>query len=121
MSLSLKSSVKAVLRSWTSYAYNHYADIRDATRILKSVESYKGTTKSRDLKLCDDYAGEVLRHKRFAPAVCLYGCVLWVQRRLDTGNYYGLVVVPKLQGRYGRVSESRALNAVMLRSDAFPD
>lgn len=51
MSLSLKSSVKAALRSWTNYAYNHYADVRDATRILKSVESYRGKTESHDLKL----------------------------------------------------------------------
>ena len=60
----IKSAVKTALRSWTSYAYNHYADIKDATRILRSVESHKGKTGSRDLKLCDDYAVEVLGHKR---------------------------------------------------------
>ena len=75
MSLSLKSSVKAALRSWTNYAYNHYADVRDATRILKSVESYRGKTESRDLKLCDEYAVEVLGHKRFAPWLYVYTAV----------------------------------------------
>ena len=122
MSINIKSAVKAVLRSWTSYAYNHYADIKDATKILKSVESYKGKTKSRDLKLCDEYAVEVLGHKRFAHWLYVYTAVSgrfkegWVPE-----NYYGSAVVPKLQGRYGRVSECRGLNAVMLQSKAFPD
>ena len=122
MSLNIKSAVKAVLRSWTSYAYNHYADVREATRILKSVESYKGETRSRDKKLCDEYAVEVLGHKRFAPWLYVYTAVSggfkegWMPE-----NYYGSVVVPKLQGRYGRVADLRGLNAVMLQSDAFPD
>ena len=122
MSLSLKSSVKAVLRSWTSYAYNHYADIRDSQRILKSVEGYKGKTASRDLKLCDEYAVEVLGHKHFAHWLYVYTAV---SGRFKEGwipeNYYGSVVVPKLQGRYGRIADLRGLNAVMLKSNAFPD
>ncbi|BFU89848.1 MAG: hypothetical protein NTAFB01_10350 [Nitrospira sp.] len=118
----IKSTVKAVLRSWTSYAYNHYADVRDATRILKSVEGYKGTTATRDLRLCDEYAVEVLGHQHFAHWLYVYTAVSgrfkegWVPE-----NYYGSVVVPKWQGRYGRVSESRGLNAAMLQSEAFPD
>ncbi|MDH5740455.1 MAG: hypothetical protein OEY77_09030 [Nitrospira sp.] len=122
MALNIKSSMKAVLRSWTSYAYNHYADIRDATRVLKSVESYRGKVGNRDLKLCNDYAIEVFGHKHFAPWLYVYTAVSggfkegWVPE-----NYYGSVVVPKLQGRYGRVADLRGLNAVMLQSDAFPD
>lgn len=122
MSLNIKSSVKAVLRFWTSYAYNHSADIRDATRILKSVERYKGKTRSRDLKLCDEYAVKVLGHKRFAPWLYVYTAVSgrfkegWVPE-----NYYGSVVVPKLQGRYGKIADLRSLNTVMLQSTAFPD
>ena len=122
MSLNIKSAVKAVLRSWTSYAYNHYADVRDATRILKSVESYKGKTVTRDLRLCDEYAMEVLGHKHFAHWLYVYTAVSgrfkegWVPE-----NYYGSVVVPKLQGRYGRIADLRGLNAVMLQSEAFPD
>lgn len=122
MYLDIKPAVKAVLRSWTSYAYNHHADIRDATRILKSVESYRGKTGNRDLKLCDDYAVEVFGHKRFAHWLYVYTAVSgqfkegWVPE-----NYYGSVVVPQLQGRYGRIADLRGLNAVMLRSDAFPD
>ena len=122
MSSNIKSAVKAVLRSWTSYGYNHYADVKDATRILKSVESYKGKTKSRDLKLCDEYAVEVLGHKHFAHWLYVYTAVSgrfkegWVPE-----NYYGSFVVPKLQGHYGRVSECRGLNTVLLQSKAFPD
>lgn len=122
MSLNIKSAVKSVLRSWTSHAYNHYADIREATKILKSVESYKGKTAARDLKLCDEYAMEVLGHKHFANWLYVYTAV---SGRFKEGwipeNYYGSVVVPTLQGRYGRVADLRGLNAVMLQSDAFPD
>ncbi|HWF61670.1 MAG TPA: sugar-transfer associated ATP-grasp domain-containing protein [Nitrospira sp.] len=118
----IKSTVKGVLRFWTSYAYNHYADIQDATRILKSVESYNGKTGSRNLKLCDEYAVEVLGHKHFAHWLYVYTAV---SGRFKEGwmpeNYYGSVVVPKLQGQYGRIADLRGLNAVMLKSDAFPD
>jgi hypothetical protein len=65
---------------------------------------------------------EVLGHKRFAPWLYVYTAV---SGRFKEGwmpeNYYGSVVVPKLQGRYGRAADLRGLNAVMLRSDAFPD
>ncbi len=104
------------------YTYNHYADIRDVTKILKSVESYRGKTGSRDKKLGDDYAMEVFGHKHFAPWLYVYSAVSgkfkegWMPE-----NYYGSVVVPKLSGRYGRVADLRALNAVILQSDAFPD
>ncbi|MGE0644622.1 MAG: sugar-transfer associated ATP-grasp domain-containing protein [Nitrospira sp.] len=114
--------MKAVLRSWTSHAYNHYADIRDATKILKSVESYRGKTPSRNLKLCDDYAVDVFGHKRFAPWLYVYTAVSggfkegWIPE-----NYFGSVVVPKLQGKYGGVARLRGLNAVILQSQAFPD
>lgn len=122
MAFNLKSSVKRVLRSWTSHTYNHYADIRDATKILKSVESYRGKTPSRSLKLCDDYALDVFGHKRFAPWLYVYTAVSggfkegWIPE-----NYFGSVVVPKLQGKYGGVARLRGLNAVILQSQAFPD
>jgi hypothetical protein len=122
MTTNIKSVAKVALKSWLSYSYDHSADVRDATRILKSVESYKGKTSSRDLKLCDDYAVEVFGHKHFAPWLYVYTAVSggfkegWIPE-----NYYGSVVVPKLQGRYGRVADLRGLNTVMLRSEAFPD
>ncbi len=122
MSLEIKSSVRAALRYFLKPTYNHAADIRDARRILKIIESYKGKVGSHELSLCDDYAVEVLGHKHFAPWLYVYTAVSgkfkegWIPE-----NYYGSVVVPKLQGRYGRVADLRGLNAVMLQSTAFPD
>ena len=89
---------------------------------LKSLEGYKGKLESRDKKLCDDYAVEVLGHKRYAHWLYVYTAVSgrfkegWVPE-----NYYYWVVLPKLQGRYGGVARLRGLNAVMFHSDAFPD
>lgn len=122
MSLNTRSLVKAVLRSFLSHTYNHYADARDAAKILKSIESYRGKTGSRDLKQCNEYAVEVFGHRHFAPWLYVYTAVSgrfkegWVPE-----NYYGSVVVPKLQGRYGRVSDLRGLNTVVVQSDALPD
>jgi hypothetical protein len=122
MFLNIKSSVKAVLRSLTRYVSHDHGDMRDAVKKLKSLEGYKGKMESRDKKLCDDYAVEILGHKRFAPWLYVYTAVAgrfkegWVPE-----NYYRSVVVPKLQGRYGGVADLRGLNTVMLQSDAFPD
>lgn len=122
MALDLKSSVKAVLRSWTSYTYNHYADIRDATKILTNVESYRGKLPAHARKLCDDYAVQVFGHKHFAPWLYVYTAVSggfkegWIPE-----NYYGSVVVPKLKGQYGKVASLRSLNAAILQSETFPD
>lgn len=122
MSLEIKSPVRAALRFFLNPTYNHSADIRDATRILKHVECHKGKMRSHDLSLCNDYAMDVFGDKRFAPWLYVYTAV---SGRFKEGwipeNYYGSVVVPKLQGRYGRVADLRGLNAVMLQSDAFPD
>ncbi len=122
MSLDIRSVIRGVLRSFLTHTYNHQADIRDATRILKNVESYRGKTSNHDLKLCDDYAVEVFGRKHFAPWLYVYAAVAggfkegWVPE-----NYYGSVVVPKLQGHYGRVAALRSLTAVILQSDSFPD
>jgi hypothetical protein len=116
MSLNIKSSVKAVLRPWLSYTYN------DATRVLKSIESYKGKTNNRDLKLCDDYAADILGHKQFALWLYVYSAVSegfkegWIP-----DNYYGSVVVPKLKGDYGKVSRLKSLNSAIFSNNSFPD
>jgi hypothetical protein len=121
MLTNIKSAVKAALRSLTRYV-NHDHDMKDAVKKLKSLEGSIGKLKSRDKKLCDEYAAEVLGHKRYAHWLYVYTAVAgrfkegWVPE-----NYYHWVVAPKIQHGYGRVSNLRGLNAVMLQSDAFPD
>jgi hypothetical protein len=118
----MKSTVIAALRSLTRYLSHDHGDMTDAVKKLKSLEGYKGKIASRDKKLCDDYAAEVLGHKRYARWLYVYTAVSgrfkegWVPE-----NYYRWVVVPKLQGGYGGIARLRGLNAVMFHSDAFPD
>jgi hypothetical protein len=122
MLVNLKSAVKATLRSLTRYVSYDHGDMKDAVKKLKSLEGHKGKLESRDKKLCDDYAVEVLGHKCYARWLYVYTAVSgrfkegWVPE-----NYYYWVVVPKLQGGYGRVANLRGLNALMFQSDAFPD
>ncbi len=121
MTLNIRLPVKAVLKSWWNYR-NHHSSVIGATRALKSVESYRGLTNNRDLKFCDQYAVDVLGHKRFAPWLYVYTALSgefkegWIP-----DNYYGAVVVQKIQGRYGRLANLKPLNTFFFQSDAFPD
>jgi Sugar-transfer associated ATP-grasp len=125
MSLSWKSAAKAFFQSFgnlESRYHDHWAVNRRAMRILKNVESYKGKTSRQDLKQCNDYAVEVLGHKRFAPWLYVYTAV---SGRFKEGwipdNYFRAIVVPKLQRRYGPATSLRGLSAAMLQSAALPD
>ena len=125
MSLNWKSTSRAILRKLgrlESYYYDYWAINKTAMKILKAVESYKGKTSRQDLKQCNDYAVEVLGHKRFAPWLYVYTAV---SGRFREGwipdNYYFSVVVPTIQKRYGPMADLRGLSAVMLQSAALPD
>lgn len=122
MYLHLLPRARAALRTWLSPTYNHDVNVQEAIQTLKNIESYRGKTANRDMKLCNDYAVDVLGHRHFAPWLYVYAAlsgtfkVGWMP-----DNYYGSVVVRKLKGRYGMLADLRALNAVILQSDAFPD
>lgn len=125
MPLNWKPAAKAILRNlgrWESYYYDYWEINRQAMESLKAVESYKGKVRRKDLKQCNDYAVEVLGHKRFAPWLYVYTAV---SGRFREGwipdNYYYSVVVPTIQKRYGPMADLRGLNAVLLQSAALPD
>lgn len=104
--------------AWRYHRYHH----RQATSVLRTLESYLGKTNRADIGRADAYAREVLGDSCYAPWLYVYSAVA---RRFKEGwipdNYYGRVVVPHVKGEYGQTSTLRALQRVTFNSDAFPD
>lgn len=123
MSLNLKSIVRAIYKPATNYQDRyHLNQSKLANKILKGIEVSKGKTSNSDIKSCDDYSVDVLGHKHFAPWLYVYSAISgkfkegWIP-----DNFYGLIVVPKLNGSYRKVSSLKPLNFAIFQSDLFPD
>lgn len=95
---------------------------RQALQILRNIEGANGRISRAELRKCDEYANSVLGDRRFAPWLYVYTAV---SGRFKEGwipdNYYGRVVVPKLNGKHGRISALKSLNFRLVSSPAFPD
>ena len=89
---------------------------------LTFVEAVKGPTSKKLLKQCDEYAKEVLGWKGYAPWLYVYSAF---NNKFIEGwipdNYYARVVIPKLKGHYGPITDYNALTAKMFSTSHFPD
>jgi len=116
-----KSSVKDVLNNLSMYRY-HLIHKRIAKNILKSIEQERGPVDSNFVKLSNEYAKDILGWEGYAPWLYVYSAISgnfkegWIP-----DNYYGKVVVPKLKGDYGKVSDLKPLSKIILKSDVLPD
>lgn len=116
----LKQDVQTSLHSRDrDYHAGHAA--RAAASLEKLAAAGK-TLRPDDARRCEEYATEVLRHKKFAPWLMVYsafsggfkeGCI--------PDNFYGAKVVPVIQGRAGQVSFQKSLCARLFNSRSFPD
>lgn len=92
-----------------SYRYHQIHKMR-ARKILKTIESVRGNTETRLIRLSNEYASDVFGWRGYAPWLYVYsamnGCFKegWIP-----DNYYGCVVVPLLKGDYGAMSNLKAL------------
>lgn len=117
----LKTLAKAAIRNAEENTY-HRKMSAEAFRFLGNLKQQGKSLRPADQKRCDDYAVQVLGHQRYAPWLYTYTAFAgqfhegWIP-----DNYYGWVVVPKLKGDYGIVSDLNSLNVAIFRSDAFPD
>lgn len=100
----------------------HHMQARQARQALRGAMQDSGRL-SVDLRhQCHQYAHEVLGWSGYAPWLYVYATVAgefrhgWVP-----DNYYGHVVVPRIKGMYGNVSNRKALTSMLFSSDAFPD
>jgi len=104
-----------------TYRYHHFRKLF-AEKCLRELESVKGKTDKKLIKLSDEYAKEVLGSKWYASWLYVYFAVNncfregWIP-----DNYFGWVVLPVINGRYGKTSALRPLAKHLFRSDVFPD
>jgi hypothetical protein len=97
----------------------HWAE---AKRARRAIEKSKGPTDPRQLRTATEYAGDVLGWRGYAPWLHLYTAVAGEFREgWIPDNYYARVVLPRMKGLYGRMSNLRALNMKVFDSSSFPD
>jgi hypothetical protein len=96
--------------------------VSDARNRLRGIERLRGKTSPRNIRLCDEYAIEVLGGRRFAPWLYVYSAVAGEFREgwIPT-NFYQSIVMHHVQGHYGAISSLKPLNRILFSSQDFPD
>ncbi|WP_225036342.1 sugar-transfer associated ATP-grasp domain-containing protein [Winogradskyella sp. SM1960] len=117
---SLKNISKGIVGYGTSYVY-HYEQNKVAQNILKVVELQKGKLNSNVKKICKEYALDTFGDKKYAPWLYTYSAFAkefkegWIP-----DNFYGEVVVPQLNGDYGKLGDRNAvINKIIEESDSL--
>ena len=115
----IKKSIKNLISKYEHY--RHYKSHRDkAYQILKDVESGKGKTDPKSIKLSNDYAANVLGWSGYAPWLYVYSAIAgcfkegWIP-----DNYYSRVVIPATN--YGKISALNSFTSKIFRSTLFPE
>jgi hypothetical protein len=105
-----------------NYRY-HFSHKREARQLIGSMTSLAGARQSRALfQQCDEYAADVLGSRKYSPWLKAYSVFSgafkegWVP-----DNYYGAVVVPRLKGNYGEISNYKAVSRRLFQTDLLPD
>lgn len=110
------------IKKFVSDGSYHLRHKRQALMVLKNIESVKGKTDPKLIKLADNYAKEVLGSKKFSPWLYVYTAMRgkfmegWIP-----DNYYGRILVPKLKGNYGKIADYNSLTNKIFSGSNFPD
>jgi hypothetical protein len=121
MSLDVESAIRRSLKKVAQYRFHrdHAAQARSALRL---IEKQYGRADPANLKLADVYAREVFGDGVYAPWLRVYAAFSgtfkegWIP-----DNFYGSVVVPNLQGGYGKISHLKPIARLIFGGDEFPD
>ncbi|WP_149273596.1 sugar-transfer associated ATP-grasp domain-containing protein [Pareuzebyella sediminis] len=101
--------------------YNHLSKIK-AHKVLKQIETKRGSLSALLKKKADDYAVEELGWNGYAPWLYVYTAI---QGRFKDGwipdNYYHLELLPEIQGDYGKISFLKPLNNILLKIPSNED
>lgn len=117
----MKKTAKRLIKGYLDRSY-HLAHKESALKILKSIESVKGKTDKKLIKLSDDYATDILGWKGYAPWLYVYSAMNnYFKEGWIPDNYYGKIVIPRLKGNYGTIAEYNALTSRLFNSSHFPD
>jgi len=116
-----RKKIKEIVQRYLTYEY-HKALNDSANKTLKSIESVKGKTDPKMIRLSNEYASDVLGWKGYAPWLYVYCAVSdsfkegWIP-----DNYYGKIVVPALKGDYGKIANLKSLTNILFHEPLFPD
>lgn len=106
----------------TREQHYHAGHAARAIEVFRKLDAAGKTVRPADARRCEDYALEVLRHRRFIPWLMVYTALAgafkegWIP-----DNFYGARVVPAIQGPHGHVSFLKSLSAALFDSSSFPD
>ncbi|WP_158847876.1 sugar-transfer associated ATP-grasp domain-containing protein [Algibacter sp. L1A34] len=121
MKAKLISSSKQFVNFIKKYNYNHSHHLM-AKNALKTIESIRGSTNPKLINLSNEYAKDVLGWSGYAPWLKAYSAMVgefkegWIPE-----NYFGSIIVPKLQGEVGKTSFLKPLSKKLFNSFDFPD
>ncbi|WP_425236054.1 sugar-transfer associated ATP-grasp domain-containing protein [Ulvibacterium sp.] len=114
-------SLKSILSKAETYRF-HFLHKKEAKGILRQIEKEKGRLSPPLKKKAMEYAQDIFGAKRYAPWLYVYSAASgtfkegWIP-----DNYYGQVVVPKIQGAYGKLSFAKLYSNAFFKTDRFPD
>lgn len=112
--------VRTLIRRYQKWAF-HSRSNKLALETLKGIESVKGKTDNKLIKLSDEYASEIFGGKVYAPWLYVYSAV---NKKFLEGwipdNFYGENVVPTLKGNYGVISDYNSLTTRLFTTSYFP-
>lgn len=115
------NKLKNIAHSYLNLKY-HLMHKETATNVLKGIEKVKGKTDPKLIHEANNYALKVLGWKGYAPWLYVYCAISqsfkygWIP-----DNYYGKVIVPKMKGNYGIISDYNGLTSRLFDSVNFPD
>jgi hypothetical protein len=118
---SVKNNLKRMNQIRKDHLY-HAKSNKSAYRTLGYLEKEKGPLASNIKEECKSYASDVLKDVRYAPWLFAYSAAAGEFREgWLPSNYWGKVIVPKIQGPQGKVSELKSMNRTIFHSEYFPD
>ncbi len=117
----VKSLIKGALQAAMDWRYHRIHCIQ-ANKILRSLERIRGRTDPKHIESADAYARDVLGGSHYAPWLYVYTSLAGMFKEgWIPDNYYGFVVVPRINGSYGKTSSQKALTSTIFSSKTFPD
>ncbi len=111
----------AINKGWIDW----YDDMhnKEALRVVNCLEQHNGVKLTPQLKkMADDYAIEVLGHKKYAPWLYVYSLVRgefkegWIP-----DNFYGRYVYPALNKELMVLGEFKSFAKIIFKSEDLPD
>ncbi|TDT46729.1 putative polysaccharide biosynthesis protein [Maribacter spongiicola] len=117
----LKIKAKELFEKSLGIKY-HYSSNKTANKLLKNIELEKGKLDLTSKKLAKEYAQDILGWKGFAPWLYVYTHMYgefkegWLP-----DNYFGKLVIPEIQGDYGKISFLKPFANKLFNSQVCPD